>query len=88
MRVRCLGDCCCCRVIAALREGRCVFVFMVFICVHYVCVFINSGNSIVSFSFYIVTTPFKKKLTQHEFDLGFVFIMLDIPGKPVYFPFD
>ena len=38
-------------------------------------------------------TPFKK-VTQHDFDRlyffypGFVFIKLDIPGKPVYLPFD
>ena len=36
----------------------------------------------------------QKKVTQHEFDRlyffypGFVFIKLDIPGKPVYLPFD
>ena len=35
-----------------------------------------------------------KKVTQHNFDRlyffhhGFIFIMLDIPGKPVYLPFD
>ena len=39
-------------------------------------------------------TPLKKKVTQHDFDRlylfypGFVFIKLDIPGKPVYLPFD
>ena len=34
-----------------------------------------------------------KKVTQHDFDRyffypGFVFIKLDIPGKPVHLPFD
>ena len=42
---------------------------MVFICVHYLCVFINSGDSIVSFTFYILTTHFKKTNKHVEYNL-------------------
>ena len=58
-------------------------------CGLYVCLF----DSSLWLLFYMYLHP-SKKVTHHDFDRlylfypGYVFIKLDIPGKPVYLPFD
>ena len=68
----------------------------------YTTTFINTGKHIFRwFSLYHIIKSsihhkytLQKKVMQHDFDWlyffypGFVFIKLDIPGKPVYLPFD